>query len=577
MGHFLLLASTGLRGEGASSRLRLVNRALADGMIELSRGAAGVLLVDAHCSYTRVLSGEADTYVIGEAVEREYEAGPLPGRNAGIEAVLGSLWGDFTCIAVRTWPEPQVEIAPSLFGPSRVFVAEPAPDLRLYASSLDLLLRLLEDRPTIDAAELSAFLVRSTFPRRRSCLAGIEQLLPGTVDRCASPGASTRVWWDPWRFTPARRTEGWRDTSEDLRRLIMDSVTKSVSGDRPLLELSGGFDSSVLAHCMGEAGLAFEAVTLVSSAADGDERHYARIAADHAGVRLTEIQMHVDDVEILRPPEIRTVQPGPHILAQHMDREVMSAAENLGCDTFVSGGGGDNIFFATFSVVPIVDLWRDGRSLGATWQAVHDVARITDVAQIEVAARAIYRSWWRDRNPRWELETDFLSHALRGAPDVQHPWLDHADLRRPGTARHVRSLIGILPCLDGYARGALGGLKFPLLSRPIVEHCLGVPTWEWIRGGRDRAYARRAFDGFIPGDLLARRRKGALDGMFAQLFNANRQVIRDHLLGGYLAGQGLLDADAIERYLSSKSVLTDKHYYRLIELAGYENWCRLWS
>jgi asparagine synthase (glutamine-hydrolysing) len=572
--HFALLASIGASEEAASSSGRIAVLARAEGMVEIARNAVGVLFVEAGCTYSRMPCGEGGAFLFGEAFERESGS---QGRGSGLQSLLEGLWGDFTAIVIRTWPEPQVEIAPSLFGPARVFVLEPAPHLRLYTSSLDLGLALVGQQPSIDVAELCAFLTRSTFPRRRSCLSGIDQVLPGTIDSCEITGTSTRPWWDPWQFVPTQRDAGWSDRPEDLRRIILDCVAKVGRGSNPLLELSGGFDSSILAHSLREAGMAFEAVTLVSSAADGDERGYARIAAGHAGVCLAERSMRVEDVDVAELPAIRTVQPGPHLLAQHMDRLAASVASDLGCDMFISGGGGDNVFFATYSVVPIVDLWRSRRSPGSTWQAVRDVAAITDVAASEVAWRAIYRSWWRDKAPRWEIEGDFLSPVLCEAGGIDHPWLMNADLRLPGAARHVRSLIGIIPCLDGYARGRGGRLKFPLLAQPIVEHCLGVPTWEWIRGGRDRAFARRAFDGLVPEALLARRRKGALDGMFAQLFNANRQVLRDHLLGGYLAGQGLLDCPGIDHYLSRRPVVTDKYYYRLIELAGYENWCRLWS
>lgn len=571
---FALLASTGQSeiSTGGLERISALGRAL--GLVEVARNGVCLLLAEPGCSYSRKPYGEGEAFLFGDAFERGGTAGA---RDAGIKSLLSAYWGDFTCIALRTRPEPQVEIAPSLFGIARAFVWEPAAGLRLYTSSPDLGLALTQGSPFVDVDELCAFLTRSTFPRRRSCLSGIEQILPGTFDTCSFSGTSTTTWWDPWAFTPGHDPKESRGDPESLRRIIVECVTEIARGSHPLLELSGGFDSSVLAQCLGEAGIDFEAVTLVSSAADGDERHYARIAAGDAGACLAEVSMFVEDIDIAQLPEIRTVRPGPHILAQHMDRLVEAVAADLGCDTFVSGGGGDNVFFATYSVVPIVDLWRCRRSPAAAWQAVRDVAAITGAGQIEVAGRAIYRSWWRDRAPRWEPELDFLPQRLSEDRSLEHPWLANVDMSLPGTARHVRSLIGILPCLEGYSRGRRGRLKFPLLSQPIVEHCLGVPTWEWIRGGRDRAYARRAFEGFVPAALLARRQKGALDGMFAHLFTACRAAIKDHLLGGYLAEHGLVDARAIERYFAAQVVLTDKQYYRIIELAGYESWCRAWA
>ncbi|MGK4422636.1 asparagine synthase-related protein, partial [Klebsiella pneumoniae] len=51
----------------------------------------------------------------------------------------------------------------------------------------------------------------------------------------------------------------------------------------------------------------------------------------------------------------------------------------------------------------------------------------------------------------------------------------------------------------------------PLLSQPLVETCLGVPSWLWFEGGRNRVVARRAFAGDLPADVIWRRSKGTPD------------------------------------------------------------------
>src|SRR3546814_10817974 len=38
----------------------------------------------------------------------------------------------------------------------------------------------------------------------------------------------------------------------------------------------------------------------------------------------------------------------------------------------------------------------------------------------------------------------------------------------------------------------------PLMSQPIIEACLSVPSWEACRGGSDRSFTRRAFTGDLP-------------------------------------------------------------------------------
>ncbi|MCP2835015.1 asparagine synthase-related protein, partial [Salmonella enterica] len=56
----------------------------------------------------------------------------------------------------------------------------------------------------------------------------------------------------------------------------------------PLLQLSGGLDSSILAAVLHEMGTPFRAVTLATRDAEGDERRFARAVAGHLGIPLEE-------------------------------------------------------------------------------------------------------------------------------------------------------------------------------------------------------------------------------------------------------------------------------------------------
>src|SRR3546814_8257227 len=47
----------------------------------------------------------------------------------------------------------------------------------------------------------------------------------------------------------------------------------------------------------------------------------------------------------------------------------------------------------------------------------------------------------------------------------------------------------------------------PLMSQPIIEACLSVPSWEACRGGSDRSFTRRAFTGDLPPTVIERRIK----------------------------------------------------------------------
>src|SRR5258706_1812747 len=51
----------------------------------------------------------------------------------------------------------------------------------------------------------------------------------------------------------------------------------------------------------------------------------------------------------------------------------------------------------------------------------------------------------------------------------------------------------------------------PLLSQPLVELCLQLPTWVLTHGGRGRALARRAFATDLPKEVATSRSKGGME------------------------------------------------------------------
>jgi len=115
----------------------------------------------------------------------------------------------------------------------------------------------------------------------------------------------------------------------------------------------------------------------------------------------------------------------------------------------------------------------------------------------------------------------------------------------------------------------------PLLAQPIVEYCLGIPSWCWCMGGQNRAIARRAFAARLPPEITGRRTKGGADSLGVEIVDRDRLIIRDALLGGQLAEAGLLDHAALEPALST-AVVAASDYRRILQLADAEAWARSW-
>jgi asparagine synthase (glutamine-hydrolysing) len=129
---------------------------------------------------------------------------------------------------------------------------------------------------------------------------------------------------------------------------------------------------------------------------------------------------------------------------------------------------------------------------------------------------------------------------------------------------------------DGKERLSLAPVYYPLLSQPLVELCLRIPSWMWISGGRNRALARDAFAVSLPPAILTRRSKGDFTAFCGSIYARNRTVLVEHILGGWLSDQGLLDRTAVEAYLADPTPARDYGFYRLLEIAAVETWARSW-
>jgi len=194
---------------------------------------------------------------------------------------------------------------------------------------------------------------------------------------------------------------------------------------------------------------------------------------------------------------------------------------------------------------------------------------------------ALHQAWnlarsdrrYRVRPNALFLHPDFV--AARGPRDWHHPWLDAPCDALPGKAAHVATILRVQPNLEPSLGTAYPVLN-PLVSQPIVEACLRIPSWAWREGGRDRALVRRAFADALPAAVLDRRVKGTPGRFAAQLLDHFRAAIRDRLLGGRLAANRIIDAAALGEVLAGERPVPDLERVRILELVNVEAWIGHW-
>jgi asparagine synthase (glutamine-hydrolysing) len=421
------------------------------------------------------------------------------------------------------------------------------------------------DRP--DPSAIDAYLRYPLLRSARATIIGATEVLPGEIARLDRPGRRAASWL-PWNYatSPPRRAEAAEFG------ILVRACAMAWSGRfaRIQLELSGGIDSSIVAACLAARSDPWRAITMVTAEPDGDERVYARAVAERANATLAELMLPADPADPIVPATALRVRPGGFGLIGPTDAAFLASAQDYGADAIFSGTAGDGAFGYQTSIAPALDALHY-LGPGAALKAARDQARITD-DNFWSALRHGVRGYFRGIR-LWPVDALLLS-GRHASERPAHPWMIDADRIAPGQRRYGLGLLSIQPFLDGYDRSLVLPKIAPLLSQPLIEFGLGVPSWQWGEGGVNRALAREAFRADLPDIVRTRRSKGRILSMFLPAFEHNRQRLAGYLLDGWLAGAGLIDLDAIADILAGRKDADTVDMLRILQFADIEGWAR---
>ena len=117
----------------------------------------------------------------------------------------------------------------------------------------------------------------------------------------------------------------------------------------------------------------------------------------------------------------------------------------------------------------------------------------------------------------------------------------------------------------------------PLVTQPVIETCVAIPSWNWYLNGCNRAVARQGFQRSLPAEIAWGRSKGAMDSFVIEIMDANRRRLNAMLGDGLLVAHGLLDRDAVRGVLADGISTSAQDCGRVMLFADVEAWLRSWS
>lgn len=426
----------------------------------------------------------------------------------------------------------------------------------------------------VDWEAIGHRLVFPSIKRAGTSLAGLCELLPGTTLRVEHSRASVADAWSPWTWvTSGNRYATPAEASESVRKAIDCAVRAMATKDgTTLLELSGGLDSSIVAAALSDTSCQVSCANLITPVPGVDERRYAAQMADVLGVPLHIEPLPFERSRLEFPVSSGSVSPGMGPLQNAIDEIMEAAAHRLGTRSYFSGGGGDSVFCYLRTAAPAADaLQLLGLRRGLA--AVGDLAALHQCTFWK-ATHLTLRKRLCAPNLVPRPVTTFIAGSLGEMQAAQHPWGFAPVGALHGDRERIIDLAGNQLFQGQAARAATRPFRFPLLSQPVVEACLRAPSWLWIDGGRNRAVARAAYRTALPAEVFQRQSKATYIGYLGAVYQQRKHEMREFLLGGRLADEGLLDPSAIAAYIAAPLPARDQTFLRLFELCMVENWVR---
>lgn len=499
--------------------------------------------------------------------------------------LVNSYWGDYVAVL----PDPEADGAVILRAPLGRLPCQYAvhKGVRIFFSWTEDYLRLQLGRLSVNWEYFAARMI-DTVQSRMTGLHEISELQPGEcIAISAAKGASTVKLWDPYEVASDDIFGGEHQAAVALRHAVRTSVHSWASCyESIVLTLSGGLDSSIVLGCLADAPVRprITCLTEFSPGYNSDERKFARIAVDY-----TKCCDHVEqgrNLDVRLEGMLNSARCAVHrgiLRRMEVSRFQARVAEDCQAGAFFSGSGGDEVFDPFNPRLSTVDyLFHHGWDAGV-WRHLYECAH-AEAASVWRTGREVLREKYFGRLP------DPLQLAIAGMPlidastltELYRRFLDSQppepsrDGLPPGKLMHIEGLRELDEYYDPVGSPGDAEPIVPLMSQPVIETALRIPTYLLSVGGLDRGLARRAFRCELPAEIANRRDKGGVNEHTLTILRRNLPFIRSLMLDGLLVQHKLLDRVKLEEALSDTPSRTTRGLFGIHQYISMEAWLRSW-
>lgn len=495
------------------------------------------------------------------------------------------LWGQYVAIFVDP-TNGYTSICRDPAGGLPCFMTEFRGVFILFASAVDLP-QPVRLSLSVNWRHVAAYVLFVFLKVRQTGLNEVSEILPGESVQIQGSDTQRQFIWDARDEQSRTFTGDVREAGDAVRRRTVECVGAWASSYTNVLhDLSGGLDSAVVAACLciSKPPARIRCLHFCSERAEGNEVDYARLSANKSGLELIELALQSGSTGIRHAFDVPPLtNPSSYIVGRLSNDDAhVAIARKIGADASFSGQGGDQLFYQNATRMVAADFLRLHGLRSGLFSTLQDTARLTRDSFWLVLRSAIQYGLLKKRSsPYAELHglrsllTDDARDALK-PEDFLHPWLLDSKDTPPGKMEQIASIVSFQSHYIPFGRIDHMDVIYPLFSQPLLELCLRIPTYVLTRGGIDRALERRAFCLDIPSEIVERQTKADITNYYSRILVRDLPFVRQVLLEGELARNGVVDRAQVEKQLSAERLVRGERIADVVACVGVEAWAQAW-
>ena len=472
----------------------------------------------------------------------------------------------------------------------------------VFASELKALVAAAGSELRMEPGALVASMLYYWLPEQRCAIDGVQKLPGGSWARLRPDGTfSVRSYW---RISDVA-AEAAAGPPADLRSVIEESVTIHLVADVPVSSfLSGGLDSSIVTVLAHQAESDIDAYTITFRPEDQrleampDDAVYARKVATRFGIRLHEIEISPDIVDLL--PRIVDVLDEPIGDPAAINTLLMcQAARERGVKVILSGMGADELFGGYRKHLACVLAGHYHRLPAGVRHGV--VRPAVDRLPVSAAGRGLRYARWAKRfltfaelpeEPRFRrsytlydpselaalISPDLACHVdqvIEEHSDIYHDNSLSDQVNRMCLADARMFLPGLnLNYTDRASMAASVEVRVPFVDPVVAQAAFSIDGSAKIRRRQGKFALKQAAESWLPHEIAYRPKASFSAPLRAWVRTDLQEVIHDVLAGGELVQSGMIRQGALQRLIQEENDGREDRSKQIWQLLTLELWYR---